>query len=386
MNSCILAFNGERRDPIGDEYHLGNGYRAYNPPLRRFHAPDSFSPFGAGGVNPYVYCNGDPINRSDPSGHFSWRVPLGIGLGILGVLGAVFTGGSSLVAAGGISAALLSTSLESLMVGSAALVADVTGLASMVLEKHHPQASAVLGWVSFASGLLSFGSALAGGITRLATPLKKTVWGWDSIHGVQVMAESGDNANRPVTLFADMHYGLRRLNVLAHSRYAAGDFSATILLRNGQAIDGYGLAQRVMHHVDISQYGCARMVVCHSADGLVSLADQFRESTGLITTGFRGNVTCYGELPDDIRDIWHVQRATQHGQVTAEDLQFISGLVQNRANMYRNMLRVFPRLDEEARAYFRIGNGLFDNYQPVTYFSHEEGSMQLNAELGGYTV
>ncbi len=72
-NSTALAhtpgFNGERRDPLTGTTHLGNGYRAYNPSLMRFHAPDSMSPFGAGGINCYAYCSGDPINNSDPSGH-----------------------------------------------------------------------------------------------------------------------------------------------------------------------------------------------------------------------------------------------------------------------------------------------------------------------------
>lgn len=386
MNRSILAFNGERRDPIGGDYHLGNGYRAFNPQLRRFNAPDSFSPFGAGGINPWAFCQGDPINRADPSGHFSWRSSLGIGLAIFGVLGAVWTGGSSLVAAASINAALFSASLESLAVGSAALVADVSGICSMMLEKNHAQAAQVLGWVSFASGLLSLGSALAGGLTRLAMPLKKTVWGWDSIHEIQLIAEGGGNANRPVTMFADMQFGLKRLNVLAHSQYAAGDANAIILLRNGLAMNGYGLAQRVMQHVDISQYGCARMIICHSADGVVSLTDQFSQATGLITTGFRGNVTTYGELSDDIRDAYQTQRSLHNGNTAAADLRFISGVVEHRSNIYRNTLRNFPLLNGDNRAYFRIGNGLHDNYQPVTYFTRENHSMQLNAELGGYSV
>ncbi|ELB2794052.1 hypothetical protein QMX34_004712, partial [Aeromonas hydrophila] len=39
-----LAFNGERCDPVTGLYHLGQGYRAYNPGLMRFHVADSLSP------------------------------------------------------------------------------------------------------------------------------------------------------------------------------------------------------------------------------------------------------------------------------------------------------------------------------------------------------
>lgn len=54
-------------------YLLGNGYRLYNPTLMRFCAPDSWSPFGEGGLNPYAYCENNPVNRVDPSGHFNLR-------------------------------------------------------------------------------------------------------------------------------------------------------------------------------------------------------------------------------------------------------------------------------------------------------------------------
>jgi RHS repeat-associated protein len=68
----LLGFNGERADSITGHYFLGNGYRAFNPVLLRFNSPDNLSPFGKGGLNPYVYCLGDPINREDSSGHVSW--------------------------------------------------------------------------------------------------------------------------------------------------------------------------------------------------------------------------------------------------------------------------------------------------------------------------
>ena len=65
----LLGFNGERLDPVTGCYLLGNGYRAFNPVLMRFNSPDSWSPFGKGGLNGYAYCSGDPINQSDQTGH-----------------------------------------------------------------------------------------------------------------------------------------------------------------------------------------------------------------------------------------------------------------------------------------------------------------------------
>lgn len=65
----LPGFNGEQPDSVTGHYLLGSGYRAYNPVLMRFNSPDNLSPFGEGGLNPYSYCVGDPINRVDPTGH-----------------------------------------------------------------------------------------------------------------------------------------------------------------------------------------------------------------------------------------------------------------------------------------------------------------------------
>ncbi|MVV46953.1 hypothetical protein EJA72_01610 [Pseudomonas sp. PB120] len=69
--TSLLGFNGQRPDTWTGHYLLGNGYRAFNPGLMRFNSPDRLSPFGKGGLNAYVYCLGDPVNRSDPLGSFS---------------------------------------------------------------------------------------------------------------------------------------------------------------------------------------------------------------------------------------------------------------------------------------------------------------------------
>lgn len=70
----LLGFNGERADPVTGCYFLGNGYRGFKPVLMRFNSPDNLSPFGKGGLNPYTYCFGDPVNRTDPTGHFSQAI------------------------------------------------------------------------------------------------------------------------------------------------------------------------------------------------------------------------------------------------------------------------------------------------------------------------
>ena len=72
-----IGYTGAYQDPVTSSYPLGNGYRMYLPELMRFNSPDSWSPFGKGGIHPYAYCDGEPVNHADPSGHF----------GRLGILG-----------------------------------------------------------------------------------------------------------------------------------------------------------------------------------------------------------------------------------------------------------------------------------------------------------
>ncbi|WP_174823849.1 RHS repeat domain-containing protein [Pseudomonas moraviensis] len=147
----LAGFNGEQLDPVTGLYLLGNGYRAYSPTLMRFLAPDSMSPFGAGGLNAYSYCLGDPVNRVDPTGHISWQSVLGIGLSILGIVASVVTMGAATpwaVAAMGL-----------------AVASGLAGIAAEVVNELAPgsQAGEILGWISFGLGLASAGAGLAAG-------------------------------------------------------------------------------------------------------------------------------------------------------------------------------------------------------------------------------
>lgn len=73
-----LGFKGEYIEHFSLLYPLGNGYRMYHPQLMRFGSPDSLSPFDQGGINCYGFCAGDPVNKSDRSGHAP-KLELGLG-------------------------------------------------------------------------------------------------------------------------------------------------------------------------------------------------------------------------------------------------------------------------------------------------------------------
>nr|WP_233174463.1 RHS repeat-associated core domain-containing protein [Elizabethkingia sp. ASV34] len=145
-----LGYNGELIDGDTGVYHLGKGYRAYNPILRRFNCPDSMSPFDGGGINPYTYCNNNPVMYTDPSGHLSGWAWTSIGLGVLGLGLAALT-----IATGGASLGLAGAILLTLDVNS-----SILGIASGALEKSNPKASTYLGYGALATGAPGLARAL----------------------------------------------------------------------------------------------------------------------------------------------------------------------------------------------------------------------------------
>ncbi|TDR79691.1 RHS repeat-associated core domain-containing protein [Paludibacterium purpuratum] len=165
----VLGFNGELLDPVSGSYHLGNGTRAYNPILMRFNTPDGYgySPFGAGGLNPYAYCAGDPINRSDPSGHLSWKGWAGIGLAVAGMA-------LTVASAGALGPVMATVTI------AAGLISGATGIASIATKESNPEASSILGWISLGSGLAS----AAGGMVQGARAEHKALKGARKAYGL----------------------------------------------------------------------------------------------------------------------------------------------------------------------------------------------------------
>ncbi|MVF51894.1 RHS repeat-associated core domain-containing protein [Pseudomonas monteilii] len=64
----IPAYAGELPDPLCESYLLGKGFRAFSPEINRFKSSDTVPPFEI--LNYYAYCEDDPINAVDPSGHY----------------------------------------------------------------------------------------------------------------------------------------------------------------------------------------------------------------------------------------------------------------------------------------------------------------------------
>ncbi|SEC52235.1 RHS repeat-associated core domain-containing protein [Pseudomonas taetrolens] len=132
LNS-LPGFNGEVRDPASGWYLLGRGYRAYNPGLMRFHSPDSLSPFGAGGINCYMYCTGNPIAFSDPTGRSQiinnpwFNAGVAAATTVLGIVLSIVTWNPGPLISAVIASAASTATTTALALGASASVAAMAG-------------------------------------------------------------------------------------------------------------------------------------------------------------------------------------------------------------------------------------------------------------------
>ena len=70
-----IRYRGYYLDRETQLYWVSSRY--YSPELCRWISPDSIEyldPQYINGLNLYVYCNNDPINKYDPTGHFPWLI------------------------------------------------------------------------------------------------------------------------------------------------------------------------------------------------------------------------------------------------------------------------------------------------------------------------
>jgi RHS repeat-associated protein len=281
----IQGYNNARRDWLTGCYHLGNGYRVYDPNARVFQQPDSESPFGMGGLNDCAYCSGDPVNLYDPDGHVMisrwgeaqmmgnldqlirdltpqkppeqdnrgslWTTiiwsALAIAVAFSAVLLAIPSGGLSLVAAGVLFAATVVSS--GLSIASVALqnsnpaLADKLGAAAMIVDVASliiPIKAAISGGIR----MLRWMGTKAGQITRrVGATLQRVAgkaggWGGKGISTRSGMVELGGTMEElahvegQIFMFEDTYNLGRRLNIQGHGTRVA-DGSIEILVTVG---------------------------------------------------------------------------------------------------------------------------------------------------------
>ncbi|MFF7110037.1 RHS repeat-associated core domain-containing protein [Pseudomonas sichuanensis] len=203
-----FGFAGERREPLTGWY-IAAGYRPYDPVLMTFLAPDSASPFGRGGLNPYGYCGGDPVNRFDPDGHswFKWvalgfavaamviaLAPLAPALTAAVVAGATASaagiGVGGTVAAAGLAFGMTASSTVGVL-GTIAAVASVvklgTQIAGLAITAKNPdsEAAKILGYVEFGVGLIGTGASFGSAAPKAFEAFKSYKGAYQTLHNAE---------------------------------------------------------------------------------------------------------------------------------------------------------------------------------------------------------
>lgn len=319
-----LGFNGEPIDRPTGTYHLGNGERVYNSAIQIFQTPDSFSPFGPGGLNGYVYCSNDPINFSDPNGHAEIvrqysQVTHGAFIEdpvLMASMDLAFSAALA-VATGGVSTGFGLATL------GLTIVSGSFGVAAAALAEHDPHTGNVLSWISL-------GTSIAGNALDVADMIKIGRYASGSLSGIAINAErravatlnaTSDSAQNFVTMsgtmrsltqvdgelytFVDTYKAKDRLNIAVHGKdlnfieEKLLNSSSSVILNNAEHTAADVLRMLNNKGVDPALYDNIRLLICYSGNGgASSFAAQFRSLVNTPTKGFIGPVTMnWGSTP-----------------------------------------------------------------------------------------
>lgn len=269
LDGLISGYNGMRRDPVTGQYHAGNGYRCYDPALRRHVQPDWLSPFGEGGVNDYAHCP-DPVNLHDPSGAIMlsrwgqsqelatyqkylrettpfpvggrWRgLALSAVMTVVGIAASVMTGGAlGVVFLAMTTFALLSFGFE---------------VASVLTEESNPKLSRDLGYASLAFALASLLQS-AGGLMKKLPALVK-----GAMRSMQRVGYRPHSVLRPGTASGRFsEYAMQQLRGIApvttEATESARGFGATLKAKANQLVNYLSeVKPRDWSNVDLDSLG-----------------------------------------------------------------------------------------------------------------------------------
>lgn len=158
------TYEGKRLDKTTDLIDFGA--RWYDPLIGRFATPDDILDADllvrTDGLNRYAFENNDPINHTDPTGHWSKHSIIGAVIGAVMVVAAI----AITIATGGAAAPLIAAGVGALAAGGAA------GLAYSI--EHKDETNAGKFWGGFATTVLinaAIGAA-TGALGAVATPAR----------------------------------------------------------------------------------------------------------------------------------------------------------------------------------------------------------------------
>ena len=309
-----IGFNGERQDPVSGHIHLGNGYRSYSPALMRFTCPDSMSPFGAGGINPYAYCGGDPVNRADPSGHMSTGQGVGLGLGLLaGILLSIFTGGASLAVA-----LALDVAGGAVIGAGSELVAE-----GIDHQKINWGAVGISAGMGAAMSLVGFGLGKVGAkaYNRVGKVTQSII---SSAHQRENVVLGGtmknlDSLGQDFYLFDDTYKEAKRLNLVAHGALE-NDGTARVARTSEINMNADEIFSIISKRKNLQEYSNIRTIMCHSGNGEKnSFGQRLATLTGIPVKSYRGTVTGNFEL-ESLNKLL-LETATKYGDDGLEHMQ-----------------------------------------------------------------
>ncbi|AXO88754.1 hypothetical protein DZC75_12390 [Pseudomonas parafulva] len=252
LPDLVSGYNGMRRDPVTGQYPVGNGYRCYDPALRRHVQPDWLSPFGEGGVNDYAHCP-DPVNLHDPSGAIMlsrwgqdkelsnyaqvlretkpmpvggrWRgLALSAVLTVVGIAASVMTGGAA--------------SVFFVAMTTCAVLSFGFEVASVLTEDVNPELSRKLGYASLAFGVLSFYESALGLIKKVPSLIKHVMRSTRRLG--QTLSRIRPGARVPRPALSPMAYATQELGSLPVAESGHLGARATIKSAGLRLIDYLG--------------------------------------------------------------------------------------------------------------------------------------------------
>ncbi|GEM_PF-2400581 len=309
---AAAGFNGELHDAFSGCYLLGAGHhRPYSPVLGLFLAPDRASPFGRGGLNTLAWCAGDPINRSDPSGHFWKWIIAGAGI-VLGAVAVVASFGAAsaavgALAAGGIAALTKSGAgaVAALTLGMSALGAETGAIIAGVTGNH--ETAEVLGWVGLGLGLVGAAPAMAKGAGRLLARFGSFTRRVDRIRRVGLSGDGAISAGRQMARRQSMAAPARRASTAAPAQRTR---RAPILPDSGPA---RGSSTFVGYHG--TSGANAEKILRGGADSLY-VTDRYGSAAHYASRGEDGVVLAM--YADDVDALRVTQRPAVNGKGIAE--------------------------------------------------------------------